>query len=195
MIRKLSLNDDLETVAKLIYETDPSLFKALFKSYEKVEPYLIKLIEGSFNAFSHKVIHVYCDDQDHILGLIIYYSQKDKPSNQDFRHIFKGSYALRIGFVSLVLFNILNPAIKNTLYIQNLSVSPHARSHGIGKKLLNHAYEEATFKNIDVVSLDVSLENKKAMRLYLNEGFQLIRKRRLLGLFPLVYWIEKVINY
>ena len=195
MIRKLSLNDPLEPVAKLIYETDSSLFKALFKSFEKAKPYLMKLIKGSNNAFSHQVIHVYEDDQNKILGLIIYYAKEDKPSDKDFNHIFKGMYGLRIGLVSLLLNNILNPPLKESLYIQNLSVSPESRSQGIGKKLLNHAYQEAALKNIDVVSLDVSLENKKAMRLYLNEGFQLIKKRRFLGIYPLVYWCEKVIRY
>lgn len=194
MIRKLSLSDDLNVVAKLIYETDDTLFPILFGTYKKAKPILLSLIQRSDNPFSHKWIHVYVEENK-ILGLIIFYSKKDKPSDHDFKHVMKGYPALRIGFMSLLFINILNPDIKESLYIQNLSVLKDERSKGVGTALLKGAYQEANDRSIQKVSLDVGLNNQKAMRLYLKEGFQLIKKRRLLGIIPLVYWCEKTVSY
>lgn len=195
MIRPLSLNDDLEKVAYLVYHTDESLFGSVFGPYDTVKPLLIELIKASDNSFSHRFIRVYVDSEMRIQGLSISFSKEEKPNDSDFNKIIKGMRALRVGMVSLFLRNLLNPNIKDTYYLQNLSVDSQARNKGIGSKLLQDFYKEAKFKNKTMCSLDVSLSNKKALRLYLKEGFKLIRKRRFLGIYPLTYWCEKTISY
>lgn len=195
MIRRLSLSDPIDQVASLIYHTDATLFPLLFGPYEKAKPVIMALIKKENNAFSHRFIDVFIEDATgDILGLIITYTNDEKPNDKDFQTVIKGPYALRVGFMSLLFYRLLNPKLNQSLYIQNLSVKEAARGQGVGTQLLHHVYAHAKETSIPTISLDVSLDNKKAMRLYLKEGFQLIKKRRLLGLIPMVYWCEKPVD-
>lgn len=68
----------------------------------------------------------------------------------------------------------VNP-IKNSLYIQSLAVLSEFRNQGIGKKLLDYANEMAKKENFDNITLHAWADNQKAIKLYLNEGYKVIR--------------------
>lgn len=194
MIRPITLNDDLTRVAEIIYATDPFLFPYIFGKGENALEKIKALIGLEHNSFSHRYIHGMFDG-DTLLGIYIAYNAKEKSKDEDFTKVFKGLKAVWLGLKLLPIANLLNPPLKNTFYLQNLSVHESLRGKGTGKALLKDFYEKALEKGHDTVSLDVALDNDGAMRLYLKEGFQLIKKRKLLGLFPMMYYCEKKIQY
>ena len=67
------------------------------------------------------------------------------------------------------------PKEKNLLHISTLAVKSENRGRGFGKHLLNFAKERAYEKNLSGLSLDVIIENTRAIAFYKREGF-IIRK-------------------
>lgn len=194
MIRPITQRDDLTRVAEIIYATDPFLFPYIFGKGDAAIGKIEALVAMEHNSFSYRYIHGMFEGET-LLGLYIAYSAQEKSKDEDFNKVFKGLKGLWLGLKLLPIANLLNPPLNRTFYLQNLSVHESVRGSGNGKALLKDFYQLAIKKGHNTVSLDVALENTGAMRLYLNEGFQLIKKRRLLGLFPMMYYCEKKIQY
>lgn len=60
MIRNLRPQDELNTIAHLVYETDP-IMPFLFGKTPKAIKQIVELIQQEDNAFSYQHIHVYLD--------------------------------------------------------------------------------------------------------------------------------------
>ena len=195
MIRAIQKNDDLDRIAQLIYATDDFLFPSIFGRGEGAMEKLKALVALENNSFSHRFIRGFFDDAGVCQGIAITFHAKNKSKDQDFTQVFHGLSALWLGLKLMPIRNLLNPRIGKSVYLQNLSVHESMRGQGIGKALLNDFYETAIHAGFDTVSLDVSLSNEGAMRLYLNEGFKRVKKRHILGLFPVMYYCEKNVQY
>lgn len=57
-------------------------------------------------------------------------------------------------------------------YITNIAVFENQRGRGIGRALLRKACEDAKIRNCEFITLEVRKSNKKAISLYLSEGFE-----------------------
>lgn len=194
MIRPIQKTDSWPDIAALLYATDDFLMPYLFGPKDRAIPRLIALIKAEDNAFSYRYITGFFDG-DTCAGIRLAYSQKNKPTAADFYHVFKGIKGLFFGLKTLLVYPLLSPPIKQSLYLQSLSVKEDVRGRGIGKKLLRDLETTALQAGFDTVSLDVTIDNEKALRLYLSEGYQLRKKRRLFGFFPVVYYCEKKVSY
>lgn len=191
MIRSIKESDDFARIASLIYATDPFLFHYIFGKNPEGEARLKSLIGMPSNSFSYSMIRGYFDSEGVCQGVYIAYHSKSKSRDRDFSQVFKGLKGLWLTLKLLPIQNLLNPPIKNTYYLQNISVDESRRSQGIGRALLADFYDQAQKKGHASVSLDVSLDNPGALRLYISEGFQRIKKRKILGLYPVMYYCEK----
>lgn len=56
-------------------------------------------------------------------------------------------------------------------HILNITVEPAYQGQGIGRKILKHLVEDARKADVEVVLLEVRASNRKAIMLYLSEGF------------------------
>ena len=193
MIRDMRADDSPEVVARLIYDTDAFLFPFVFGSFAAAGPLLTHLVSLDDNSFSHRFIRVHTGEEGTIDGLSIGFGGKEKPSDRDYMEVMKGWAGALTSIRSLLLYPILSPPIRNSWYLQNLSVAPEVRGKGIGRQLLADAYETARGKGYQSMSLDVSLSNPGAQRLYRSEGFIPIRKRRMWGVIPVTFWCEKTL--
>lgn len=61
-------------------------------------------------------------------------------------------------------------------HIVNIAVAPEYRRHGIGRRLLERAIEEARMDNLDFVFLEVRASSLPAQRLYESMGFRPIKR-------------------
>ena len=57
-------------------------------------------------------------------------------------------------------------------YVSNLYVKKNYRSKGIGKKLLNISLKWLKKNKVKYISLEIHLENEKALKFYRNLGFK-----------------------
>ncbi|NBP30465.1 MAG: GNAT family N-acetyltransferase, partial [Flavobacteriia bacterium] len=186
---------ELNTIAHLVYETDP-IMSFLFGKNPKAIKQIVELIQQEENAFSYQHIHVYLDG-DSIKGLILSYrpsSIDKKRENQVYSEVFSTLQLLILWLKSILLNPILNKKEIDGIYIQNISVSAAARGEGIGSKLLNALENDAKQKNINALWLDVALDNPNAKRLYERMGFETVSKHFILFSKEGFYRMKKIVN-
>ncbi len=94
--------------------------------------------------------------------------------------IFREELGWLRGFFGARLFHAFEPKpAENELRIECLAVTPEARGQGIGTRLLGAVYAAAKDKGFNKVRLEVVDTNPDARRLYLREGFVIIKRDRI----------------
>ncbi len=177
MIRKLEKTDNIEKVASLIYYTDRSLSRFLFGKYEVAVPKLISLILSKHNSFSYN--HIFCSFDDQIQGILLGYEQKDideELENNDFSKTLSIFGQISFTIKNWILKPILREAEIDEFYIQNICIDENHRGKGIGSSLLEYITDYAKEQRINTLTLDVTIENKKARSLYERIGFKIVKK-------------------
>lgn len=195
MIRNVRPQDELNTIAHLVYETDP-IMSFLFGKNPKAIKQIVELIQQDDNAFSYQHIHVYLDG-DSIKGLILSYRRSSidkKRENQVYSEVFSAFELLTLWLKSIILKPIQHKKEIDGIYIQNISVSAAARGEGIGSKLLNALENVAKQQNINALWLDVAIDNTNAKRLYERMGFETVSKHFILFSKKGFYRMKKTVN-
>ncbi|MBU5590229.1 GNAT family N-acetyltransferase [Clostridium sp. MSJ-4] len=180
MIRKLEINDDLEKVSRLIYDTDVGIFEMLFGERDKAISIIRKLIERENNSFSYK--HIFCYIDEEIRGILIGYNYKDIDESEEtaeLNEILPKGVMLELFFKSLILKPVIEKKEVNDLYIQNICVEESYRGRSIGTKLIDYYFEYAKNLNHQAVFLDVSYDNYRAKKLYEEKGFLTISSKKI----------------
>ena len=72
--RNLTLEDNLQQVAELIYKTDPYIYPTWFKHYDSWKDVLVKLIRTEGSVFNYKNIIV-AVLENNIIGILIYLNE------------------------------------------------------------------------------------------------------------------------
>lgn len=62
--------------------------------------------------------------------------------------------------------------VKGEWYLDTLVTSPEYRGHGIGKALMEGAYNKARSEGLSVIGLNVDHDNPRAKKLYERQGFK-----------------------
>lgn len=167
-IRKLKLSDDLETIGRLVYYTDPYIYTALFENdidiAKKVIPYVVK--DNSF--YNYKNITV-CLVDGKIAG---YMTVLKKVNYEENRKAFKDAFLSVLGRLSSKYEDIISSYFdlikihKGTNEIFSLSVLPEFRRMGIADALLNSLEDRKVYR------LACIKDNSPARKLYAKHGFE-----------------------
>lgn len=182
MIRFVTLRDDTQILARLVYETD-NIITYLFGKSELALLKIKALIERDDNVFSYKNILVYEGEGQTIKGILLFYAPKQKNKkreNDAYSQVFSSIELIKLWFKSIFLKSIENKSEIDGLYIQNISVEASDRGEGIGTKLINHTEEWASKQGFNSLWLDVAFDNPKAKKLYEKQGFSEVSKHHIL---------------
>ena len=181
MIRPLQLDDDLDKVAELIFDTDLHAFSMLFGKREVAIPKLKKLIAMDHNRLCHRHTLVYLED-DEIIGILIGYDPEQtdmKKERRDYLNALSTFDAIMIGIKYFFIEFIISTDGLKGLYIQNISINPSHRGKGIGSKLIDHYIKLAIERKIPALWLDVTLSNDGARKLYARIGFKVVETTKI----------------
>jgi ribosomal protein S18 acetylase RimI-like enzyme len=74
---------------------------------------------------------------------------------------------------------LMAPVVPTAMHVMSLAVAPPLRGHGIGADLVARVAEEARSADLRFVSLDVDVDNDRAIRFYEREGFVRVEERRI----------------
>ena len=125
------------------------------------------------NEYSFENVSI-AEYKGQIIGMVSGYTYDDKKafSKNIVVQSSKGS-KFRINMFLLVgkfLSRVLGPRKKGDYYLQAIAVDSEMRGKGIGQLLLKHSEELAVAKGSEILSLDVSSKNVKAIKSYHNFG-------------------------
>lgn len=194
IVRPMNGADDRTAVATLIYDTDEGLFGFLFGRKHKAVSRLSQLVKRKNNAFSYQRIMI-AMQEGHVAGILIESDPKQQnDDNKAFSAVFNWIELTGLFMKTVLLFPLFSEARIKGRYIQNISVSKQAQGQGIGTLLIKDAIARAKADIIGTLTLDVSIANEGARRLYQRLGFDLVRKRRVWGIFPVTYRMELTVH-
>jgi ribosomal protein S18 acetylase RimI-like enzyme len=169
---------DPGTVAGLMYDTDPGLFRLMFGRRHTSISKIRSLIVAGGNSFGYEDIYVACLERE-VVGIAIAHDEAGLRSAEksDLR-MFLHAMGV-VGTLKLVLFagpvisRILTDHVEPCeLYLSNVSVAPEMRGKGVGTFLVENMACVAREKGYKMLVLDASIENEDAKRLYDRLGFE-----------------------
>lgn len=158
---------DVAKVARFVYDVDFRTFDMLFKSPDSA----VKTIEKSLEDEDLETFTVILDDDENIIGMLIYYIDKF-PRHFNFR-------SLRLLIVDILDYFVLCDVGPGDLYVAEIAIDSSLRGQGLGKKVLLEVIDYARSQNLNRIILDADFRNDGAKRLYEKIGFKEFNKKRL----------------
>lgn len=180
--KQLCSNDYLSTqqlkeIAGLIYDTDPYIYPAMFKSKSDALQLLPEMFRNGDKMFALDNLFV-AQTGNHIIGLIlwvkgplfwndnVFLACADKENIMVSKHLHnvKGQY-----------FSSYRNMNKDEVSIINVFVEKQFRKNGIGKDMLKAFFREAQIKDCRC-ELYVLSNNLPALQLYRDNGFSIVNE-------------------
>lgn len=168
-IRRLTAEDDLKAVARLIYYSDNYIYPFLFEDDIHVaEKVLVNMILGD-TVYNYKDIHVALSSGQ-IIAMII---TKPVPLKIDHESIIKCfvEAAVPVGARFVRVFNEYFKLLEDEppdFYVANLAVDKMFRGMGVGKTLMQSVLNANSTYHLEVVKA-----NDNAVKLYKKIGFKI----------------------
>ncbi len=169
-IVKIENNSLLRFAGKMIFQTDPYIYPALFLNEINTISVLMYLKGISGDLFSVDNIYL-ATEAGRNLGLICAYNKRFFSSYDNWCEAFsKAKISIPSTFTKAYYeyIDTLQKEKQRGLYISNVCVTPELRGQSVGYKMLLRFLEN---QNAEEVSLDVLKENQNAINLYKRLGF------------------------
>ncbi|TDY72854.1 acetyltransferase (GNAT) family protein [Leptospira meyeri] len=189
---------DVETIVPLIYSSGPKAWTYVFGEGKKTP---FDFLNSSYVKRGNTVSytnHYVAELNGKVVGSILSYTQPSflaltAVTAIRILSVYKWN-ALKVMAKGLKTETIIQPPKSGCLYLGHIAVSETERNKGIAKKLIE--YMTTKNKKYKTISLDVSAENKPAISLYQNLGFEIKETRHPLGwegIIPSHHYMEKQI--
>lgn len=169
--------DELETIAGLIYDTDPYIYPALFGTRENALQLLPELIENKDAMFKQDNFFI-AENEDEIVGLILWVKGSLNWSKQAFMEMAQNSgvyiceeHVKQVDEKYIASYEDVED--QECISIINICVVEEKRGIGIGKQMIEQFIRKHRSETMELCVLE---DNLGAVRLYENEGFREIER-------------------
>lgn len=133
---------------------------------EKAKAFLNHFTTLEKNQYSYENSYL-AEENNQVLGQITLYDGKNLDKlRQPIQNYLSEKYNRNLQFE--------DETSAGEIYIDTLSVSPHAQGKGIGRALLNFSIQEFAVDKQQVLGLLVEKSNPKAKKLYIQVGFEVV---------------------
>ncbi len=172
-----ALPTDANDFANLIILSAPTLFPRLYGP--RVRALMARLFTLARHRFSFQHVH-FAESEGERAGMLLGYDWRSK-GWEDWRTgwllwRFMGGEFFRRLPLFLQTKGRIGQIAEGEYYISNLAVYPAHRGKGIGTALLLMAEESARASGAARITLDVEVENQKAVRLYRRMGYAIAQE-------------------
>lgn len=172
-LRRAKRTDNLEEIAKLIYQTDPYIYPFWFKNgVEEAQEVLPKYIVQPGFIYNYENMYVAHDKTNgHIVGLVC---AIDYTTNFDFDYTELASISPEYAFIVKNYIKVLiDEVLENkSMYIVICCVDKEFRSKRIGTVMLGNFVKLMEKAGYDTIEFDCLLHNVRAKNLYHSLGFK-----------------------
>ena len=171
-IRNLSLSDNLEQVAELIYKTDPYIYPYWFKKFKDWKSVLVEQIKQEGSLFNFKNIIVALNENNVVGILVALNTQTDLSFDYNVLTKVNKNFSYTI---KKYLNNIKDYIQDNTIYIPNICVDEKFRKQKVATNLIKFVKKKNPNKSL---SLHCLSNNAPAVNLYLKSNFKIVGKQK-----------------
>ena len=173
VLRRARNDDNMEDIARLIYQTDPYIYPYWFQNdEEEAIRVLVPLIQEPGFIFYYENFYVAYDRElNKILGVV---SAIDPTTNLEYDYSNLESINHQYDFTVKNYLKVLIDEVKEKkyMYLVNVSVDVHYRSRKIGSRLLKYFIEQMHEAGFDEIGFDCLMHNLRAKNLYHSLGFK-----------------------
>jgi ribosomal protein S18 acetylase RimI-like enzyme len=151
--------------ARLFDETAEGFFKSMLgaDAYGMIaDAYVIPNNEYSFENIA------FAEHKNEIVGMVSGYTASEKQRFQ--KKILRNKRTLSFSVVGSLLSRLLGPRGEGDYFLQAIIVDQKLRGMGVGLSLIKYIENKAIEKGANILSLDVSSKNDKAIGLYKRQG-------------------------
>lgn len=173
VFRRATINDNLEQIANLIYDTNPYIYPYWFNNNrEEAIIFLSQKIKEDNFFFNYNNIYIAIDtNTKNIIGII---NALDKTINLDYNYLELEKINDRY---KETLNNYIEPIIEtvknnNYMYISNVCILGDYRGKKVGTRLLGYFIEQMENNGYTEFVLECLIHNLRAKNLYHRLGFQ-----------------------
>jgi len=171
-----ALPQDAADAAPLIVETGYETIEIAFGSLAKGRQILTRMFQKPNNIHSYEFGTVY-ELEGQLLGLLMGYGcEQERKTFVPSALFFLRHRGLHIGGLFRIQ-GMIGKIEPNTYYVHVLSVTSDMRSKGVGTILMQEAERIACKSSKTKISLLVESRNKRAIRFYQKQGYQIIESR------------------
>lgn len=169
-------------VSELIYEADTETFHFFFGNQRNASEKLAKLVEAGDNHLGYQHIYVVTNDNQEIVGVMVYSAGDDIGSIHELKALFANFNlldSLRFLMIEIIDSLFLSNLGVDDFYYAIIAVDGNARGQGIGSFILKEGIKLAREKGCRRAVLDVDIKNEGALRLYERFGFRKFKEKSL----------------
>ena len=172
-LRRARRDDNMEDIAKLIYQTDPYIYPFWFKGgVEEAMRILPKyIVQPGFIHYYENMYVAYNKTNGHIVGLVC---AIDYTMDLDFDYSELESLSPESKFiVNKYIKLLINDTMEHkSMYVVNCCVDKEFRSKRIGTVMLGNFIKLMEGAGYDTIEFDCLLHNVRAKNLYHSLGFK-----------------------
>ena len=172
-LRRAKKDDNLEELAKLIYQTDPYIYPFWFKGeVEEAKSVLPKYIVQPGFIYNYENMYIAHDKTNgHIIGLIC---AIDHTLDLNYDYTELASISPEYAFVVEKYIKVIIEEVKKnkSMYIVNCCVDKDFRSKRIGTVMLGNFVKLMEKAGYNTIEFDCLLHNVRAKNLYHSLGFK-----------------------
>lgn len=173
ILRRAKKDDNMEDIARLIYETDPYIYPFWFNNdIDEAIKVLVPKIQESGFIYNYENCYVAYDlKTQRIVGLICAIDPTTN-LNYDYSELSSVNHNYKFtidNYVKVLIDEVLE---KKYMYLVNVSVDVQYRSHKIGKRMLSYFIEQMHEVGFDEIGFDCLMHNLRAKNLYHSLGFK-----------------------
>lgn len=174
IIRKAILEDSKWITNYLLLAMEDIVYEFIGeKNNKKAQEFLLYFVERENNQYSYQNCWVVEENNEIIAAVNVYDGAKLSELRKPIAE-----------YINTQLSKNFNPEDETQAgeyYIDSLGVNPKQQGKGIGSKILRFLINEYVSQNQLTLGLLVDDENPSAKKLYLNLGFKVVGKKKLVG--------------
>ena len=173
VLRRAKSDDNMEDIAKLIYQTDPYIYPFWFNNNieEAIEVLVPRIKQKGFLMYYENCYVAVDYKTNRIVGLVC---AIDPTTDIDYDYSELSSINDNYKFTIDHYFNEIIKEIteKKYMYLLNVAVDEEYRSKRIGSRMLSYFIDQMHEEGFDEIGFDCLMHNLRAKNLYHSLGFK-----------------------
>ena len=173
ILRRARSDDNMEEIARLIYQTDPYIYPFWFNNNEKeaIEVLSDEIQKEGFFYYYENIYVAYDKNTKKIVGIV---NAVDSTTNleYDYSKLESVNHNYKFTINKYIKELITEVEEKKYMYISNVCIDVNYRSNKIGSRLLKYFIEQMHEAGFDEIAFDCLMHNLRAKNLYHSLGFK-----------------------